>query len=66
MIVEFIDQYQDRFGVELICVQLSELGCEFAPSTYYETRGRKPSARVLRDEKIKELMVTAYDEDYRC
>jgi putative transposase len=49
-----------------MCVQLSELGCTFAPSTYYETRGRKPSARVLRDEKIKELIVTAYDENYRC
>lgn len=66
MIVEFIDQYQARFGVEPMCAQLSELGCKFAPSTYYETRGRKPSVRALRDERIKELIVTAYDENYRC
>ena len=31
-----------------MCVQLSELGCAFAPSTYYEARDRKPSARALR------------------
>jgi putative transposase len=66
LIVEFVDQYQDRFGVEPICVQLSELGCKFAPSTYYEARGQKPSARALRDEEIKELIVKAYDENYQC
>ena len=49
-----------------MCVQLSELGCTFAPSTYYEARGRKPSVRALRDEQIKELIVKAYDENYRC
>jgi len=42
------------------------LGCKFAPSTYYEARGRKPSARMLRDETIKELIAAGYDENYRC
>lgn len=42
------------------------MGCKFAPSTYYEARGRKPSARTLRDETIKELIVAGYDENYRC
>ena len=49
-----------------MCVQLSELGCAFAPSTYYEARDRKPSARALRDEHIKGLIVRTYDENYRC
>lgn len=49
-----------------MCVQLTELGCAFAPSTYYDARDRKPSVRALRDEHIKELIVKAYDENYRC
>jgi len=66
LIVEFIDEYKDRFEVEPICVQLTELGCKFAPSTYYEARGRTPSARAERDENIKALIVTEYDENFRC
>jgi putative transposase len=42
------------------------LGCKFAPSTYYEACGREPSARAIRDERIKELIVAAYDENYSC
>jgi putative transposase len=66
LIVEFIDEYRDRFGVEPICVQLTELGCHFAPSTYYEARGRKPSARDQRDEHLKVAIAAVYDESYRC
>jgi putative transposase len=32
-----------RWGVELICTQLSELGVPIAPSTYYEHHNREPS-----------------------
>ena len=53
MIVQFIDMHKSKFGVEPICVQLAELGCRFAPSTYYEARGRKPSKRAIRDEELK-------------
>lgn len=42
------------------------MGCHFAPSTYYEARNRGPSARVVRDEGLKELIAQAYDENYRC
>ncbi len=66
MIVEFIDAHRSDFGVEPICVQLGELGCSFAPSTYYEARGREPSPRAVRDEWLKALIVAAYDENYRC
>jgi putative transposase len=66
LIVEFIDRHKDEFGVEPICVQLTELGCRFAPSTYYEARFRAVSARALRDDVIKELIVAEYDENYRC
>ena len=38
MIVRFIDENKDRYGVEPMCAQLAELGCAFAPSTYYDAR----------------------------
>jgi hypothetical protein len=41
---------------------LAELGCKFAPSAYYQARDRKPSARAVRDEQLKQLIVAEYDE----
>jgi putative transposase len=46
--IAFIDANRDRFGVEPICQVLP-----IAPSTYYAARRRLPSARALRDEKLK-------------
>ena len=39
MIVDYIDQHRDRFGVEPICAAL-----QVAPSTYYAAKSRPPSA----------------------
>jgi putative transposase len=66
LIVEYIDRHKKAYGVEPICVQLTELGCKFAPSTYYDARDRKPSARAVRDEELKGLIAAEYDENYRC
>jgi putative transposase len=49
VIVEFIDQHRDVFGVEPICGVLSEHGCAIAPSTYYAARRRPLAARRQRD-----------------
>ncbi len=65
LIVEFIDGHRKKYGVESICVQLAELGCKFAPSSYYEARSRPPAARTLRDETLKMVIVAEYDEAYR-
>lgn len=64
MIVAFVDEYKEKFGVEPICEQLTELGCKFAPSTYYEARGRKPSKRAVRDESLKEVITSEYTKNY--
>ena len=56
MIVVFIDEYKDRFGVEPICRVLSEHGCPIAPSTYYDARRRPPSKRQLRDAELVKLI----------
>ena len=66
MIVRFIDENKDRFGVEPMCAQLAGLGCAFAPSTYYDARHRPRSRRAIRDEYLMELIRKAYDENYSC
>jgi len=66
VIVGFIDEHKDRFGVEPVCAQLAELGCAFAPSTYYDARSRPRSRRAIRDEYLRELIQKTYDENYSC
>jgi putative transposase len=66
LIVDFIDRHKKKFGVEPICAQLEELGCKFAPSSYYEARSRRLSARALRDEGLKKQIIAEYDDNYRC
>ena len=44
MMVSFIDENREDFGVEPICAQLP-----IAPSTYYGAKSRPPSARTRRD-----------------
>jgi putative transposase len=43
--VDYIDAHKDEFGVEPICQELP-----IAPSTYYASKNRAPSARTLSDE----------------
>ena len=52
VLVDYIDQYRDRFGVEPICTVLKAAGVQIAPSTYYAARDRPPSARALRDAEL--------------
>src|SRR3954452_21928739 len=52
LIVTFIDEHKDRFGVAPICAVLSEHGVKIAPSTYYDARNRQPSKRRLRDAEL--------------
>jgi putative transposase len=66
VIVRFIDENKDRFGVEPMCAQLAGLGCAFAPSTYYDARARPRSRRAICDDYLKELIQKAYDENYSC
>ena len=60
MIVEFIDNNRDEFGVEPICEALQN-----APSTYYAARARQPSARALRDEVMKPILHDLWKENFR-
>ena len=49
VIVDYIDSYRGRFGVEPICAVLSEHGVPIAPSTHYAHRARPVSAAALEE-----------------
>ena len=61
MIVAFIDDHKDRWGIEPICTVLTEHGCKIVPSTYYAARHRLPSQRQVRDEELKAEIMASYD-----
>ena len=49
VVIAFIDAHRSRFGVEPICQVLRQQGVGIAPSTYYASKTRPPSARALTD-----------------
>jgi putative transposase len=49
VVVEFIDEHRNRFGVEPICEVLRAQGAGIAPSTYRAAKARPPSARSVSD-----------------
>jgi putative transposase len=57
--IVYIDANRDRFGVEPICELLP-----IAPSTYYAAKRRLPSARTLRDEKLKVDIRRVHEENF--
>lgn len=69
-LVRFIAEHKDRrdgglrWGVESICAMLTEHGCPVAPSTYFETVGRPPSARALRDEQLGGQIARVHTQNY--
>jgi putative transposase len=60
MIVAYIDEHRDTFGVEPICAQL-----QVAPSTYDAARSRVPSPRAVRDEVMIPVLVALWAANYR-
>jgi hypothetical protein len=38
---------------------------QIAPSTYYEVKSRRPSARAVRDEELIPLIIKIYNENYQ-
>ena len=56
--MRYIDSRKSRWGVEPICRVL-----QFAPSTYYATRGRPPSARQVSDDALKPEIVRVHESN---
>ena len=59
MIVQFIDQNRDEFGVEPVCGAL-----QVAPSTYWTSKRRPPSARALRDARLMPVLLALWEANY--
>src|SRR5512132_3195945 len=57
--IAYIDANRDRFGVEPICRVLP-----IAPSTYYGRKQRPPSARAVRDARLKVEIRRVYDDNF--
>jgi putative transposase len=57
VIVDYIDEHRDEFGVEPICRVL-----RMAPSTYYAAKRRQlaPSARALRDTAMMQVLMVLW------
>ena len=57
MIVAFVDEHRDEFGVEFTCRQL-----QVAPSSYYAAKKRQaaPSARAVRDVLMMQVLMTLW------
>ena len=57
MIVAFVDEHRNEFGVEFICKHL-----QVAPSTYYAAKKRQiaPSARAVRDAVMTQVLLTLW------
>lgn len=52
MVVQFIDDHRDRFGVEPICRVLTEHDVPIAPPGYYAFKTRPASARAVSDAEL--------------
>jgi len=60
VLVDYIDQHRDRFGVEPVCTVLTDAEVPIAPSTYYAAKTRPPSARAIRDAELVEDIKVAH------
>jgi putative transposase len=69
VVVDYIDTHRDRIvegrelGVEPICAVLREAGVQIAPSTYYATKNRTPSARERRDAKLTKEIIRVHTDN---
>jgi putative transposase len=59
MIVSYIDEKKEEFGVEPICTVL-----QVAPSTYYSAKARPPSARAQRDAVMLPILLALWQANF--
>lgn len=60
----YIDEHKDKHGVEPICRTLPEAGLKIAPSTYYASKKRAPSARSRRDQELSAKIVELHRSNH--
>ena len=60
MIIDYIDDHCEEFGVEPICRELGKAGVKIAPSTYYARKKRPTSARAVRDTVMMPILLALW------
>ncbi len=65
--IQFIDEYRDRFTVEFICSTLNKQrqGGFITSRGYRQSKARGASARALRDTALMEHIRQVYAENYQ-
>jgi putative transposase len=64
VIVEYIDDHKDEFGVEPICTVLDGTPARIAPSTYYGVKARPPSRRSITDAETLSEIRRVHEENF--
>jgi putative transposase len=64
VLVDYIDQHREEFGVEPICTVLRQAGMPIAPSSYYAAKTRPPSARAVADQGHLEVIRAVHADNY--
>ena len=66
MLVAFIDEYRDEFGVEPIVRALQGVAARIAVSSYYSFKKRRTSARIHREAELMPVIIDVYKANYSC
>jgi putative transposase len=64
VLVDYIDQHREEFGVEPTCTVLRQAGMPIAPSSYYAAKTRVPSARAVADEQRLQVLRRVHADNY--
>jgi hypothetical protein len=64
VIVDYIDEHKERFGVEPICRVLTDAGTKIGPSSYCAAKTRRPSARSLSDAVTTTLIEKVHGDNF--
>jgi putative transposase len=62
VVVAFVDDHRNRFGVEPICRVLCEHGVKIAPNSYHARKKRKRSTRSVRDDAVLAEIVRVHTD----
>jgi putative transposase len=62
VVIRFIDDHKNRFGVEPVCRVLKDHGVKIAPSTYYAAKKRSVSARTISDAHWEETIEAVFND----
>ncbi|WP_172812407.1 IS3 family transposase [Corynebacterium timonense] len=66
VVVRFIDDNREEFGVEPIIRALAATEAKIALSTYYAYKSRPESSRSIRDRQLRKALRAIYDDNYSC